>query len=63
MSNPRVLTVTLAILGFALIQCLAGIIYLAAAVPARPIPDVLIGTVSLIAGGILGVLVPRTPRE
>lgn len=43
----------------ALIVCLGGIIALAIATPARPIPDVLVGTTTLIVGGVLGVLVPR----
>lgn len=59
MTNPRILAIVLAILGAALLLCLGGIIYLAAAMPARPIPDVLIGTTTLIAGGVLGILVPR----
>ena len=59
MSNARLLLFGLIFLGIALLMCLGGIIYLSAAIPARPIPDVLIGTVSLIAGGILGMFVPR----
>lgn len=44
----------------ALLMCLAGIIWLAAANPARAIPDILVGTTTLIVGTIAGILVPRS---
>jgi hypothetical protein len=57
--KPTTLNIVLGILGTALIVCLGGIIALAIATPARAIPDVLVGTTTLIVGGVLGVLVPR----
>jgi hypothetical protein len=42
-----------------LVMCLSGIIYLASANPARSIPDILVGTTTLIVGTIAGILVPR----
>jgi hypothetical protein len=44
-----------------LVMCVAGIIWLAAQTNPRPIPDVLVGTTTLIVGTIAGILVPR-PR-
>lgn len=57
-----ILKLALCILGGAFFMCLGGIIWLAAAEPARAIPDVLVGTTGLIGGAIVGVLVPtKTP--
>lgn len=55
------LNIVLGILGTALILCLGGIIALAVATPARPIPDILVGTTTLIVGGVLGLLAPSKP--
>lgn len=55
------LTLVLAILGVALLACLGGIIFLASANPARSIPDILVGTTTLIVGGVIGLLVPSRP--
>lgn len=52
------LNIVLAILGAALLMCLGGIIWLASAEPARSIPDILVGTTTLIVGGVIGLLVP-----
>ena len=59
MTQPRVLLLTVSGLLAALLMCLGGIIYLAAAVPARPIPDIMVGTTTLIVGALVGILVPR----
>jgi hypothetical protein len=59
--KPTTLNIVLAILGLALVLCLGGIIYLASANPARAIPDILVGTTTLIVGGIIGTLVPTRP--
>lgn len=56
--RPTTLNIVLTILGVALLTCLGGIIYLASAVPARSIPDILVGTTTLIVGGVIGLLVP-----
>ena len=56
--NLSILRLALIILGAAFLLCLGGIIWLAAANPARAIPDVLVGTTGLIGGAIIGVLVP-----
>lgn len=62
--NPSILKLALCILGGAFFLCLAGIIWLASANPARQIPDVLVGTTGLIGGAIVGVLVPsKQPGE
>lgn len=62
--NPSILRLALYILGSAFLLCLGGIIWLAAAIPARAIPDVLVGTTGLIGGAIVGVLVPsKQPGE
>ena len=61
MTDP-LLRHALYILGVALLLCLAGIIYLAAAIPARAIPDVLIATTGLVSGGIVGILAPSGRR-
>lgn len=55
------LNIVLAILGAALLLCLGGIIFLSSAEPARSIPDILVGTTTLIVGGILGLLAPSRP--
>lgn len=52
------LNIVLAILGVALLTCLGGIVFLAAQEPARAVPDILVGTTTLIVGGIIGLLVP-----
>lgn len=59
--KPTTLNIVLAILGLALLMSLGGIIWLAAALPARSIPDVLVGTTGLIVGGVLGLLAPSRP--
>ena len=59
--KPTTLNLVLAILGVALLTCLGGIIWLAAANPARSIPDILVGTTTLIVGGVIGLLVPSKP--
>jgi hypothetical protein len=55
------LNIVLSILGLSLILCLGGIIFLASQEPARSIPDILVGTTTLIVGGILGLLAPSRP--
>lgn len=52
------LNLVLGILGIALLLCLGGIIFLASQEPARSIPDILVGTTTLIVGGVIGLLVP-----
>ena len=59
--KPTTLNIVLLILGVALLTCLGGIVYLAAQNPARSIPDILVGTTTLIVGGILGLLAPSRP--
>lgn len=62
MPNTTVLKIALLFLGAAMLMCLAGVIWLASANPARAIPDVLVGTTGLVAGGLIGILVPsKTP--
>lgn len=62
MPNTSVLKIALLFLGSALLICLGGVIWLAAALPARPIPDVLVGTTGIVVGGLIGILVPsKTP--
>ena len=61
--KPTNLNIVLAILGAALLVCLFGIIWLAAANPARQIPDILVGTTTLIVGGVIGLLVPSRPSR
>lgn len=63
MGNTTILKTALLILGIVLIMCVGGIIWLALALPARTIPDVLVGTTGLIAGGILGILVPSKAQD
>lgn len=58
MSNASILKTALLFLGVALLMCLGGIIWLASAMPARAIPDVLVGTTGLVVGGLIGILVP-----
>lgn len=57
--TDRLLQLAMTGLLIALLLCLGGIIFLASAVPARAIPDILVGTTTLIVGAIVGVLVPR----
>lgn len=59
--KPTTLNIVLAILGAALLLCLGGIIGLSMQNPARAIPDILVGTTTLIVGGILGLLAPSRP--
>lgn len=59
--KPTTLNLVLGILGLALVLCLGGIIFLASANPARSIPDILVGTTTLIVGGVIGLLVPSKP--
>lgn len=62
MPNASILKLALLFLGAAMLLCLGGIIWLASANPARSIPDVLVGTTGLVAGGLIGILVPsKTP--
>ena len=61
--KPTTLNLVLGILGAALLLCLGGIIFLASANPARAIPDILVGTTTLIVGGVIGLLVPSGKRE
>lgn len=61
--KTNTLNVVLLILGAALLLCLGGIIYLASANPARQIPDILVGTTTLIVGGVIGLLVPSRPTQ
>lgn len=62
MPNTTVLKLALLFLGTAMLMCLGGVIWLASANPARAIPDVLVGTTGLVAGGLIGILVPsKTP--
>ena len=62
--NPSLLKTALYILGGAVLLCLAGIIWLASANPARQIPDVLVGTTTLCVGAIVGILVPaKGPQD
>lgn len=63
MNDTSLLKIAVMILGAALLLCLGGIIWLASANPARTIPDVLVGTTTLIGGGILGILVPSKRGE
>jgi hypothetical protein len=63
LNDTSLLRVALMVLGGALLLCLGGIIWLAAAEPARSIPDILVGTTTLIVGGILGILVPSKRGE
>lgn len=58
MPNASILKLALLFLGAAMLMCLGGIIWLASANPARAIPDVLVGTTGLVAGGLIGILVP-----
>jgi len=53
-----ILRLALLLLGVLAIMCVGGIIWLSLATPARAIPDILVGTTTLIVGGILGILVP-----
>jgi hypothetical protein len=57
--NDRLLQIAMVGLLVALVMCLSGIIFLASANPARSIPDILVGTTTLIVGTIAGILVPR----
>jgi hypothetical protein len=61
MNDNGILKLALGILGGALLLCLAGIIWLASANPARSIPDVLVATTGLVSGGLVGILVPGAP--
>lgn len=63
MNHHSILRLALLILGSGFLLCLAGIIWLASANPARAIPDVLVGTIGLIGGAIVGVLVPTQPQR
>lgn len=61
MNNITIVKMAMAILGLVLIMCVGGIIFLASANPARSIPDILVGTTTLVVGGILGIIVnPKT---
>jgi hypothetical protein len=58
MPSQSILRLALIFLGVSLLMCLAGIIWLSSANPARAIPDVLVGTTGLVAGGLIGIIVP-----
>lgn len=58
MNNTSILKMAVVILGVTLIMSLGGVIWLASSLPARAIPDVLIATIGLVSGGLLGILVP-----
>lgn len=58
MKDTSLLKIAMIILGVVLVMCVGGIIFLASANPARSIPDILVGTTTLIVGGIIGLLVP-----
>ncbi len=57
--TPRAFPLLIGGLLAALLVCLAGIIFLAGANPARAIPDVLVGVPTGILGILGGLLVPR----
>jgi len=57
-ATGNTVNVVLVILGAALLTCLGGVILLASENPSRPVPDILVGTTTLIVGGIVGILVP-----
>ena len=62
--NLSTIRLALLFLGVAFLACIGGIIWLAAAVPARAIPDVLVATTTGILGLIGGILVPsKSVRE
>lgn len=52
------LRLALCILGVAFLLCIGGIIWLSAANPARPIPDVMVAVTTGILGLFGGILVP-----
>lgn len=58
MNNTSILKMAMMILGVVLVMCVGGIIFLASANPARSIPDILVGTTTLVVGGMIGILVP-----
>ena len=58
MSNVSLLRIALVgLIALAFVD-LGGIIWLASANPARSIPDILVGSLTLIVGAIVGILVP-----
>jgi biotin transporter BioY len=58
MNNVSLLRIALiGLIALAVID-LVGILYLASANPARSIPDILVGSLTLIVGAIVGILVP-----
>ena len=58
MNNVSLLRIALVgLIGLAFID-LGGIIWLAASNPARQIPDIMVGSLTLIVGAIVGILVP-----
>lgn len=61
--NHSLLKLAVLVLGLVLVMCVGGIIYLAAVVPARAIPDILVATVAGIVGTIGGILVPRSTSD
>lgn len=58
--SDRIGLAVLVILGVAELLSLGGIIWLASANPARPIPDVLVATPPSIVALLAGILVPRS---
>ena len=59
--NLATVRLVLMILGLLAVMCVGGIITLSLQEPARAIPDILVGTTTLIVGGVLGLLAP-SPR-
>lgn len=59
MENTGVLKMAMIFLGVSLFMCVGGIIWLASSEPAKSIPDILVGTTTLIVGAMVGVLVPN----
>lgn len=57
--DTMILRIIVGALAAALLGCLAGVIYLAAR--SLPLPDVLVATTGLLAGGLLTALIPSRP--
>jgi hypothetical protein len=63
MTNTSILQIAMAALATSFLMCVGGIIWLASAIPARDIPDILVATTTGILGLIGGILVPRDPHH
>ena len=61
--TTSLLKLALLVLGTGFVMCLAGIIWLASANPARAIPDVLVAVTTGILGTIGGILVPHARQD